>query len=194
MVQRYEPFEALRAVTKFAGEGAQLLQIEARAVKPNGTVDLTADAKPLVSYIFLAPGEQEPELPVGAGAQASLLHTKVLVGRPGEYVVQRPGGGAGAAMRVAHAGMIHAGRSGAPADARDRVVPPPRCTLAGLWNKAIAAGAPADTVALLRYDHRGYTFRLDEPVLQLRFDIGCQPSTTPTARPTEAEVSPEEDE
>jgi hypothetical protein len=57
----------------------------------------------------------------------------------------------------------------------DSVVPPPSCSFDMLWSQAIAHGVPADAVATIRYDRRGYELEIRHTEHALRFDDACRP-------------------
>ncbi len=67
----FDPFAALGEIQPKLGAGAKLVSIDASAVRPDGTMDLSAEFNPAprAKYQFIEPTEEGKELmpPVGAG-------------------------------------------------------------------------------------------------------------------------------
>ena len=52
---------------------------------------------------------------------------------------------------------------------------PPSCPFGQLWKQAQQRGAPADVVAIIRYDATGYAFEANGRDFRLRFSADCAP-------------------
>lgn len=167
---RYEPFGSLGAVQDFAGPGAELLSVNARFVRSDGTMDLDAEHGPYVLYIFLRPRPGDPDLPVGAGGGSGYEKVQIRVSAPG-YMSRKSTGSTNVKINSSHKGMVILGTSGAKKKIRKKVVPPPRCTLGALWLSAVEAGAPKDAVAVIGYGKRGYSFRIEGTDVEQSFDF-----------------------
>jgi hypothetical protein len=96
--RNFDPVAALPGVREYAGEGAQLVSIEAYYVRSDGTLDLNASYRPYTTYKFyreVPPPADAP--PVGAGGKAGgkwYEPVQVRASEPGQwYHVTRTGGG-----------------------------------------------------------------------------------------------------
>lgn len=178
--RRFDPVASYADVAAFAGAGARLTGLDARLVRSDGSLDLKADYRPSPSarYHFVrdiaAPADAPP---IGAGgAVDGRWHesVQVTVSRPWQFrSVRRTGGPrGGASAQYFSRGMERSvdPPSGQPAAA---TVAAPACPLRRLWDAAIAHGAPATAVANIRYDHRGYEFRIDALRFVMQFGADC---------------------
>jgi hypothetical protein len=176
-LNRFDAIAALPEVTAYAAPGAQLLSIEARHVKSDGTLDLEAPYEPVVLYRFvgqlLPEGRSEPGHPLGAQPPASPANTHVLVRveRPHRRVVGQDVGPGRGSHFVYRRGML---RFETRRDEYD-VVPPPSCSFVGLWEQARDRGVPPEAVARICYDRRGYVFSIEGTDHAIHFDAGCRP-------------------
>lgn len=178
--RRFDPVASYADVAAFAGADVRLTALDARFVRSDGTLDLRADYRPSPSacYRFVrdiaAPADAPP---IGAGgAVDGRWHEamQVTVSRPWQFrSVRRIGGPrGGASLQYFSRGMERSvdPPSGQPAAA---IVAEPACPLRQLWDAAIAHNAPATAVADIRYDHRGYEFRIDALRFVMHFDADC---------------------
>ncbi len=175
----FDPVAHYREVAAFAGADAQLVSIQARFVRSDGTLDLDAEYRPSpnVRYRFLrevaAPAEAPP---VGAGGNADgrwFEAVQVEVSRPWEFRSVRSIGGSGSgSYQYFNRGMQR--RADPPSGrAPAAVAPAPACPFRRLWQAAIARGAPATAVANIEYDARGYEFGIDDLRFSMRFALDC---------------------
>ncbi len=187
-MERYDPLATWEAVRDFTGPGAQLLKINARYVRPDGTMDLEADYDPYVVYTFLRPRAGASKKPVGAGGGVTHDEVIVRVGPPGYLSTTRTGGARNVKMRRGHDGMVEMNASAADADDLKEVVPGPTCTTQQLWASAREAGAPAEAVAIIQYGKRGYRFVIDEIDFEQQLNFACAPGREASARHLEREA------
>ena len=61
----------------------------------------------------------------------------------------------------------------------------PRCTVAQIWSKAIAQGAPENAVAIVQFDARGgyWTFKITDKIRRVNFDRTFPDNCAPAAPP-----------
>ena len=176
---RFDPVAALDQVLALAGPGARLEQLSTSGVRSDGTLDLTATYTPAprASYTLHrevpAPADAPP---LGAGGSRDgrwYQALRVDAYRPGQMrQVTKVGGGIGRRYRYVNRGLDLevddvTGEAG-------EAVPPPACRFDRIWRQAIADGAPADAVAQIGYDARGYSFNIPG-VFNRRYGPGCAP-------------------
>jgi hypothetical protein len=172
----------LPEVKAFAGEDACLVSAEAQYVRSDGTIDMKASYVPayadVIAYEFVVPFEPpspDRSLPIGVRPPVStetVASVEVRITNPQLVDAGGTWGGTTTHDPRRHRGMLR--REGVREPKPHRVVPPPRCTLAGLWAEAIRHGAPADAVATIRYDWRGYRLQILHTEHDLRFDDACR--------------------
>jgi len=177
----FDPVASFPAVSALAGEGARLVQLDARFVGSDGTLDLTAryQPSPTVEYRFARPAPAPKDAPpLGAGRQAGdewFVPIEVTAARPWQWhTVSRSKGGIRTRYQYVDLGLTARERdvrSGTP----NRFAPPPACSFAGLWQLARERGAPATAVATIRYDATGYRFEIAGGGIGLRFTPDCRP-------------------
>jgi hypothetical protein len=178
----FDPIAGFRTIQSHAGTGARLLGFEARFVRADGTLDLTASFSPppTVEYKFArdltGPPKNAP--PVGAGRRADdywYEPIRVSVSRPWQFrSVSRASGGMRTSYQYFNLGMARdAGRP--QAGPRMVFAAPPACSLRELWKAAADRGAPQDAVAVVRYDAAGYSFRIEGTPIDLAFGLDCAP-------------------
>lgn len=184
--RRFDPVASYGEAAAFAGDGARLSSLTARFVRSDGTLDLRAEYRPSpnVQYRFVrevaAPANAPP---VGAGSGTDGRwheQVRVEVSRPWEFrSVRRIGGpGGGASYQYFNRGMQRtadapSGQAPAP------TAPAPACPFRRLWADAVAHGAPPAAVANIKYDVRGYEFRIDALKFAMRFDPDCSVASAP---------------
>ena len=180
----YDPFAALAAVTAFAGEGAQLAEINAVRVRSDGTQNLNASydpPRPNTDYEFFREiPRPENAPPVGAGGTTDgQWYEPVTVSayQPGQMSqIRQTGGGMSIQTQFVNQGLKRQ-----VADPTTNLafvegfVGPPNCTTLQLWNLALEEGAPVDAVATITYNSDGYNFSIPGSGISLDFDANCKP-------------------
>lgn len=155
----FDPIAALPEVKKYAGEDVHLIDVYARYVRSDGTLDLNAKYEPYVTYRFYrkldAPPPDAPPLGAGGGAQWFLPITVRL---------QTP--------EMAFLTM-HRYELAPTSDPPQADVPEPTCSFAALWSIAIEREAPPEAVAVIQYGSSGYSFSIEDTNIRLRFDHNC---------------------
>jgi hypothetical protein len=148
----FDPVEALPEVRKFGGSGLQLVSIEARGVRPDGTIDIEQGMGSVV-YRFrrTRPGAEQFE--------QGFVEVDVK-----EPKVNNVGG-----MYFRGMGRQATG----PEDEPEQTAGKPTCTFTALWKAASGSGAKGDKATIV-YDHEGYEFRDDRG-----FQGGFAPDCTP---------------
>lgn len=159
----------LPQAVKLAGPGLTYWQMSAQAVRPDGTIDLTADYAPTaIVQLFQDNGRTAP---VGAPGGQTVRLISIRIDNPGMKVVYStpsetrwawsPG-----MSRLELESFPKSALISGPAEL-------PRCAFKGLWEQAIALGAPADAVAAIHHSSAGYTFSIEGTAHSYRFDQGC---------------------
>lgn len=173
----YDPVAAYASMQAFAGEGAQLISLEAQFVRPDGTLDLTASytPSPRVSAEFaleVAPPADAP--PIGAGGLGTWYRRVTIQAyRPGQQGrVSSRGAGGNVTYTYVNEGMTR--DIDDPATDTFTFLPAPTCAFADLWQVALERGAPANAVATIEYDDEGYDFRIRDVNVRIQFDSACQ--------------------
>ncbi|MFV9504831.1 MAG: hypothetical protein AB4911_09730 [Oscillochloridaceae bacterium umkhey_bin13] len=173
----YDPIAAYASLQAFAGEGAQLISLDAQFVRADGTLDLTASYNPAprVNAEFaleVAPPENAP--PIGAGGLGTWYRrVSIHAYRPGQQGrVSSTGAGGSVTYTYVNEGMTR--DIDDPATGTFTFLPTPTCAFADLWQVALERGAPANAVASIEYDDEGYDFRIRDVNFRLRFDNTCQ--------------------
>jgi hypothetical protein len=178
----FDPVAGFGTIQSHAGAGTRLLSFEARFVRADGTLDLTASFSPppTVEYRFARdlPGPPRNAPPVGAGRRADdhwYEPITVNVSRPWQLrSVSRASGGVRTSYQYFNLGMAReAGRVQAGPEAT--FAPRPACPLGDLWKVAADRGAPTAAVAVIRYDSAGYRFRIEGTPIDLAFGVDCAP-------------------
>ena len=174
----FDPIASLGGVSDFAGSDAQLISIDARFVRSDGTMDLTASYTPgpRVNYEFALPTDPPADAPpVGAGGGSTwYLPVTIEVYQPGQWRhVTSMGGGVSTEYSYMNKGMDR--DTSSPTTSPREFVPEPTCSFADLWQVAIQQKeAPEDAVATITYDGRGYYFRISDLGISEYFDADCQ--------------------
>jgi hypothetical protein len=178
----FDPIAAYAEVAKFAGEGVQLISINASQVRSNGTTDLTATYSPAprVTYEFVKEVPRPANAPpVGAGGtSAGPWYQKITIEafQPGQSrrVSQSQGG-----MRFTYT-YVNEGMTRDVADPTTNVsgftkpLDLPTCAFSELWRTALEQDAPSDAVAKIEYTDDGYSFRISGARISLDFDTDCK--------------------
>lgn len=177
---RFDPVAGLGQALALAGPGARLERLDASGVRRDGTLDLTARYAPAprTAYQLHRPAAApDPAPPVGAGGSPDghwYQSVRVEAYRPGQRrQVTTTTGSNRVQYFYVNRGLdmaegVVSGTPGGPP------LPPPACRFARLWDEAIAAGAPADAVAQIRYDAGGYAFNIPG-IFNRRYGRDCRP-------------------
>ena len=178
----FDPVAGFAAIQKHAGAEARLLSFEARFVRADGTLDLTAtySPPPTAEYKFVrrlaSPPKDAPPLGTGRPADTHWYEPVIVkASRPWEFRgVSRSSGGIRTRYQYFNLGMARdGGRAQAGPD--PALAAPPSCSLRDLWKIAAQQGAPTDAVAVIRYDPAGYSFRIEGTPIALVFGVDCAP-------------------
>jgi hypothetical protein len=176
--EAFDPFASLSEVQKQVGPGAKLLSIEASGVRPDGTMDLTAQYTPgpRASYAFVEPTEEGKGRmpPVGAGRKPDDVWArgvKAETYRPGQtsHITKRVGS--------INAEYYHTNQGvtvdfdSPRAQALPDALPAPSVSTQEMWKKALSLGAPKDAVAQVSYDAKGYGFWITGTKIKLRWKV-----------------------
>jgi len=179
---RFDPVAGLGTIQSYAGAGVRLLGFEARFVRDDGTLDLTATYRPgpTVEYRFARslPGPPNDPPPLGTGRRADdqwYEPITVKVSKPWEFrSVSRSSGGTRSRYQYFNLGMTRA--AGRPqAGPQLAFAAAPSCALRDFWKAAADRGAPLGAVAVIRYDPTGYIFQIQGTKVLLAFGADCAP-------------------
>lgn len=176
--RNFDPFGSLTVVQDYAGEGAELVEIEVSVVRRDGTMDLKAEysPKPDADYTFVreVPRPSDAPPPGAGGANVGPWHEIITIRayEPGQRRRRTTiGGGTNSVVTYTNKGMerdvsdVRSGEVG--------TVPPPACRISEFFDDAIAEGVPPDAVANITYDVDGYEFRVTGLPVRLEFDHDC---------------------
>lgn len=174
---RFDPVASLTAVAAFAGHDSQLVGFEARFVRSDGTLDLTADYNPEVKYSFhrvVKASDSNKPLGAGGGPGPRYVPVTVQVWKPGRIMFHhRIGGGVSSKWNEMEFGMRRTEGSEQASPAGKPVSP--KCPLKNLWQTAIQKGAPSEAVATISYDGNwGYRFTIADTDVRLTFNHDCK--------------------
>jgi|GEM_PF-6234775 len=177
-VKNYDPVEGVDQAQSYAGEGAQLTHMLATFVRSDGTMDLTASYNAKAQFYFVRELAEPPEdaPPIGAGGSLDnkwYEPVTVSVYQPGQtFYTKRMGDGYSFEGDYKHMGMDK-DESPPISKLNDKIIGPPECEFADLWQVAIEKGAPKDAVAVITYDDRGYEFQILDIAFNLVFNPDC---------------------
>ncbi|MDL1900931.1 hypothetical protein FBR02_09205 [Anaerolineae bacterium CFX9] len=168
---RFDPLAALADIQAWAGADARLMEINARYVRSDGTLDLNASygsSQADVEYVFFRaierPADAPPPGAPGAGVGQWYEQITINAYRPGQMrQISSVGGSVSVRTQVINQGMTR--RVGRPTTnlfpyAADEFVGYPDCSFAAIWQEMIARGAPAEGVAFITYNADGYSFNI----------------------------------
>ncbi|MCA9373582.1 MAG: hypothetical protein R3B71_03315 [Candidatus Gracilibacteria bacterium] len=158
----------------YAGEGAQLSEIDSYFVSADGTQNFAADYEPpaRTTYTFIKtvpPPENAP--PTGVDEYYQQIKVEAL--NPGEtrHITSR-GGSVNLDYWVTNKGFIRS--IGSPtARAPGEFIDAPSCSFADIWQKAIETGVSSEAAANITYDEDGYRFQISTLGVWLEFDQDC---------------------
>lgn len=182
----FDPIGTYPQIARFAGNDVLLQDMDMHNVKPDGTMDLTADDKPYVTYEFyepLPPPKNQP--PVGAdGATANSVWSRdidVEVHEPG-YIAIADGLESIFGISLPRSTLF--GSKGVNKDFEidethsyndtTNTLRAPQCSLAEFWKIALKEGAPADSVARIDYGIDGYDFVIENTNIYFDFTPDCK--------------------
>ncbi|RPJ09771.1 MAG: hypothetical protein EHM28_00555 [Spirochaetaceae bacterium] len=187
-VDAFDPVACLDAVATYAGKDVLLVELYAKYVRPDGTLNLQAEYKPDVRYRFFGTGKpanatpepKKPDLPLGVprmDAPREVIpyweYTSVYIENPHweEYTIN------GDDAQKWHGGMtqVFGGKTEDYAEIEKlRAVCsalPPVLSFGIIWKRAIEAGAPSgDVVANIEYKAGVYRFYIDGTKYEYYFD------------------------
>jgi hypothetical protein len=180
----YDPFAALAVVTAFAGDGAQLAEIQAYQVRSDGTQNLNANydpPRPYTEYTFYREVPRPADAPpVGAGGTTSgpwYEPITVEAYRPGQMSqIRQTGGEMNISTQFVNQGLKReVDDPTSNLSFFDGFVPAPACTTQQLWARALQQDAPADAVATIIYNGEGYELSISGIGFSMDFDANCKP-------------------
>lgn len=185
---RFDPVESLEAVRNYAGEDMFLESMTATYVRPDGTLNLQADYKPNVTYVFFGKGkptqpanqERKPDVPLGvrqtnAPREQAPYREEVAISVQNPHWLYYQLNGEDTSTW--HAGMSRhvVGRienqdvyMEREAELRTQK---PLLDLALIWQKAISLGAPRENVvAIIAFADGIYRFTINGTAFDYLFD------------------------
>lgn len=176
----YSPITYFSEAQELAGEDALLYEMEAKFVKSDGTMDLTASYNPPPSadFTFYIPADKPKDAPpTGAGSDKYSREVNIMVERAWTtHGVTKST--ANTRTRYTYFNFGIAADFDEPNNFRqlEKAVPTPKCDFADLWKAAITEGANPEAVSTIIYNKDGYDFRVfgDKEDLYLKFDMSCK--------------------
>jgi hypothetical protein len=171
---RFDPIASYAAVRDLAGPGAQLVSMNVRFVRSDGTLDLKAAYQPGpgADYSFVREVPRPATAPppgAGGGAGPWYEPVQVRVFEPGRRVTRTVNG---SRSSFENTGMLR--DPGTPTLNADKPIADPTCSMAALWKLATAGRAvPADAVASVRYQADGYSFTIADLKISAAFGPDC---------------------
>ena len=173
--ERFRPVEHYGAIADFAGGNVRLIRMNAKYVKADGTIDLTADYEPDVEFRFVRGRAVQRDAPRGVtGPVEGLESVSVQVTAPWTFEEESSNTRTSGSHWVVNRGLRrYTGRLTVQQDTTS----PPKCTLGAIWKAAAAAGAPTDAVATISYFGDVYHFRIDagDRPFTMQLDADCRP-------------------
>ena len=183
-INNFPPIRTLPKVEAYVGPDAKLVSIEARFVRPDGTLDLEADYKPSLEYTFIQKRKSADDQPVGTGTKSRTYERiEVDVREPGWVHTKEFGGGVNKETTEKHKGM-NKKLSFVDGDDWKRRARSPKCDFEKIWSEAreVSSKIPKDAVANITYDSLGYEFTIRDLDVKLYFDTMCKPEDRDTRR------------
>lgn len=174
----FDPIDALPEVQAYAGEGAQLVEIEMRLIRIDGTMDLEADYSPQpdTEYTFVRevarPSDAPPPGAGGANTGPWFETIEVRAYEPGQRRRRTTtGGGTNTSVTYVNKGLERTVSD--PESGEVETVGAPICSVTEMFAEAVERGAPDDAVAYVTYNAEGYEFRISGVGIFLEFDRHC---------------------
>lgn len=172
----FDPIASMADIRAYAGEGAQLVSIDANYVRSDGTMELTAEysPSPYVEYDFMREVPRPADAPpIGAGG----ANTDPWY-EPIEITASQPGKWWTVSSSSSEYSYMNQGMERETSRARNglsgAIVPDPVCSFAELWAVALKKDAPASAVAIIEYNEYGYDFSISGLSVDLNFDMECR--------------------
>lgn len=182
----FDPIGTYPYIARFAGNNVLLQDMDMHNVKQDGTMDLTADDKPYVTYEFYEPVPlpKNPP-PIGAdGGTANHVWSRdvdVEVHNPGYTAIAD---GLESLFGISLPQSTLFGSKGVSKDFEidethsyndtTNTLRAPQCSLAEFWKTALKEGAPADSVARIDYGIDGYDFVIENTNIHFEFTPDCK--------------------
>jgi len=160
----YKPIKWYDSIRRTCGSGCKLLDIVAKNVASDGTMDLTSGA--LVRYEFK---NLKRTTKSKSKSKDKNKYERVVITIPR----------VGSSTRIDKVIMDRATHSIDATHNRSRTVIGPKCELSKLWQLAMTKGADRKDLAEITYDRDGYLFEIEGKKLSLRFNRQCQLAWTP---------------
>ena len=181
--KRFDPVRSFEEIRRYAGDKVELLSLESKNIRPDGTIDLKAEyvraSMVSVTYCFVQKLTQPPKEAPPLGAGGSLVGSwyqpiDVTISTPWRsWTVQRQSGNVGTKYVYLNLGMKR-DLSSIEGKLPSPVIPPPTCAFSELWRIALQQGASKDAVASIDYGPDGYRFSIRGTSTQFRFGSDCQ--------------------
>lgn len=179
----FDPFGTYDEISAFAGQDAQLIEIDASYVRADGTMDLTATYSPApnVDYKFARvvarPGDAPPVGVAGSTNGSWYESITIRAFQPGQRRrTSITKGGVRTSFDWVNDGLVR--EVSAPTSSLStEFIARPQCSPADLWKTALERDVPKDAVAVIRYDKNGYSFVISGAGVNLRFDMECKLKT-----------------
>lgn len=162
----FDPILQYDAVHNHAGNDTRLEGFTARFVRRDGTLDLTADNSPTVTYEFYRPRD------TNSSVTLNYQIITVELSRPFEWITDYTRGTD--VDTYINLGMD----KNQGADTRQSAIEEalaPTCSLQSFWTIAIEGyNANSDDFAVVTYDASGYIFRIQGTSITLNFNNNCE--------------------
>jgi hypothetical protein len=156
----FDPIALYPEILQYAGTDNQLIYMQAKYVRSDGTLDLYANYDPEVYYYFAheiePPGGRKP-IGVGSAPEGSYYETVSVSVDNDEFPFT----------------MDRSSFQSTTAEDKS-FVSAPACSFADLWEIALERGAPQSAVASIYYDDSGYRFSIDGTSTNITFDVNCK--------------------
>ncbi|HET6643988.1 MAG TPA: hypothetical protein VFG65_00650 [Fimbriimonadales bacterium] len=174
--RRFDPLKQFEAIHRRVGQKARLVSIRATGVRPDGTMDLTANFTPAprATYEFFAITTKDAAKmpPVGAGRRPHDVWAEQITAdcyRPGTRSrITKISGNLRSSYYRVNQGVTIDRRDPAMIDP-DTAAPDPTLTTEEMWKEALGKGANKDAVATIEYDSNGYSFTISGSGYVLRW-------------------------
>ncbi len=183
-ISNFNPTASFPEIQAYAGEDAKLREIKARYVRSDGTMDLEAEYKPSLQYIFVRKSHQDNDKPLGTGTKnRAYEEVEVTVSKPGwVHRSSVGGGGINSESTERNKGMYQEISFTRERDYRE-TTRAPKCSFAKIWKKARKLETiDKSAVAVITYDYLGYEFVINDLKVRLFFDKDCKPESAKVRR------------
>lgn len=171
----FNPIGAFPKIAAFAGEQAGIVEIVAKYVLPNGTMDLEAEYKPNVEYrfvVFRSAKDYRDEGPLPPGAKRDdYRYVNIKVFEPSTYHVTIGAGRHSSERLTKNKGMER--HVSSTTDNNEEVIPPPKCDFSELWKNIPNSQAYKNDSAVIKYSKEGYKLELNGAKKTFWFKLDC---------------------